>query len=107
VRSHLEPPGKPYDFEFDFFTTDKLVCTELVYRAYDGDIQFPLVDILGTKTMPALEIVRKFANERGTTNAQLDFISFLDGDENKGRAKFADEKTFIGMLQRPALTWLQ
>ncbi len=99
--------GKPYDFEFDFFTTDKLVCTELVYRAYDGDIQFPLVDILGTKTMPALEIVRKFSNELGTTNAQLDFIAFLDGDEKKGRAKFGDEKVFIETLRRPALTWLQ
>ncbi|MEO6182326.1 MAG: 1-acyl-sn-glycerol-3-phosphate acyltransferase [Verrucomicrobiota bacterium] len=99
--------GKPYDFEFDFFTTDKLVCTELVYRAYDGDIQFPLVEILGTKTMPALEIVRKFSNERGTTNAQLDFISFLDGDEKKGRARFVDEKIFMETLHRPALTWLQ
>ncbi len=99
--------GKPYDFEFDFFTTDKLVCTELVYRAYDGDIQFPLVEILGTKTMPALEIVRKFSNERGTTNAQLDFIAFIDGDEKKGRARFVDEKVFIETLQRPALTWLQ
>ncbi len=99
--------GKPYDFEFDFFTTDKLVCTELVYRAYDGDIQFPLVEILGTKTLPALEIVRKFSNERGTTNAQLDFVSFLDGSEKTGRAKFVDEKVFIETLHRPALTWLQ
>jgi hypothetical protein len=57
--------------------------------------------------MPALEIVRKFSNERGTTNAQLDFVSFLDGDEKKGRAKFQDEKVFIETLQRPALTWLQ
>jgi len=42
-----------------------------------------------------------------TTNAQMDFVNFLDADENKGRAKFANEKSFIGRLQRPALTWLQ
>ncbi len=64
-------------------------------------------EILTMKTIPALEIVRKFSNERGTTNAQLDFIAFLDGDEKKGRAKFGDEKVFIETLQRPALTWLQ
>jgi hypothetical protein len=46
-------------------------------------------------------------NERGMTNAQLDFVSFLDGDEKKGHAKFQDEKVFIETLQRPALTWLQ
>ena len=99
--------GKPYDFEFDFFSTDKLVCTELVFRAYDGDIQFPLVEVLGRKTMPALEIVRKCCEERGKPEAQLEFILFLDGDEKRGRARFASERDFEGTLKRPALTWLQ
>jgi len=99
--------GKPYDFEFDFSSTDKLVCTELVYRAYDGDIQFPLVEVLGRKTMPALEIVRKCCDERGKPGAQLEFILFLDGDEKRGRARFASEREFEATLKRPALTWLQ
>lgn len=99
--------GKPYDFEFDFFTSDKLVCTELVYRCCSGDIQFPLVEVLGRKTLPPTELVRKFSNERGTTNAQLDFVSFLDGDEKNGRADFQGEKVFIETLKRPSLTWLQ
>lgn len=99
--------GKPYDFEFDFFSTDKLVCTELVFRAFDGEIEFPLVTILGTKTLPAIEIVRKYTLERGRENAQLGFVAFLDGEESQGRAVFKDEDAFAQTVHRPALTWLQ
>ena len=104
--------GKCYDFEFDFFSTDKIVCTELVFRAYggrieDGDIRFDLVDVMGRKTLPAIEIVRKFANERGKPDAQMELIAFLDGDEKTGTCPFCDEAAFVHTLQRPGMTWLQ
>lgn len=92
--------GKPYDFEFDFFTSDKLVCTELVYRAYEGMIHFDLVRIMGRDTLPALEIGRKFAREKDGASRELDFVLFMDGDNGAGRAKLSGVETFIESLDR-------
>ena len=72
--------GKPYDFEFDFFTSDKLVCTELVYRAYEGFLNFNLVRVMGRDTLPADQIVRKFAAEGERRSPELDFVLFVDWD---------------------------
>jgi hypothetical protein len=95
--------GKPYDFDFDFFSSDKLVCTELVYRCYDGCVDFPLVNVMGRRTLPPTELVRKFAAERGQPTAQLECVCFLDGDERRGQAAFQTEARFITTLQRPGL----
>jgi 1-acyl-sn-glycerol-3-phosphate acyltransferase len=97
--------GKPYDFEFDFFSADKLVCTEVVFRAYGRVMDFPLVEIMGTKTLPALEIVRYWSQPAGA--AKLEFIAFLDGDEVAGTCTERDEVGLKGSIIRPALTWLQ
>jgi hypothetical protein len=101
--SHL---GKSYDFDFDFFTSDRLVCTELVYRCYDGCLQFPLVDVMGRKTLPPTELVRKFVTERGRAGAQLECVCFLDSDERRGQAAFKDEAVFITTVDRPGLLLL-
>jgi len=98
--------GKPYDFEFDFFSSDKLVCTELVYRAYDGPIRFPLKDIMGTRTLPAIELVRKFAGERGKPDAQFELVCCLCGDQDAGCANFTGESGFVGTLDLPGSDFL-
>ena len=51
--------GKPYDFEFDFNVTNRIVCTELVYRSFHkkGPIQFTLVKRLGRFTLTGNDIV--------------------------------------------------
>jgi 1-acyl-sn-glycerol-3-phosphate acyltransferase len=101
--SHL---GKSYDFDFDFFTSDRLVCTELVYRCYDGTVRFPLVDVMGRKTLPPTELVRKFVKERGQTQAQLECVCFLDCDERRGQAAFKGEEVFVTTVDRPGLILL-
>jgi hypothetical protein len=51
--------GKLYNFDFDFFRTDRLVCTEVVYRAYDGlgDLRFQLQERAGRPTLAAEDLL--------------------------------------------------
>ncbi|MEX1096432.1 MAG: 1-acyl-sn-glycerol-3-phosphate acyltransferase [Planctomycetales bacterium] len=103
--------SKPYDFEFDFDSRDKLVCTEVVYRAYGanaGPIRFPVREILGRRTMPAIELVRKVKEESAADTAELSFVAFIDGDERTGECRYCEDAgPFFQTLDRPALTMLQ
>lgn len=111
IRLAFSHVGKPYDFEFDFDSHDKLVCTEVVYRAYGANqaaLQFPLKEILGRNTMPAIEIVRKYKDEMGTHHPQFELIAFIDGNERTGESLFlTDPEKFVATLDRPALTLFQ
>jgi hypothetical protein len=59
--------GKPYDFDFDFSRSDRLVCTEVVYRAYDGvgPMQFPLVRRAGRPTFSGSDLIGLTLDRRG------------------------------------------
>ncbi|HSI10189.1 MAG TPA: YiiX/YebB-like N1pC/P60 family cysteine hydrolase, partial [Rariglobus sp.] len=105
IARAFENLGKPYDFDFDFFSSDKLVCTEVVYRSFSGMIDFPLVEIIGRKTLPAIEIIRYWTGGEG--GAQLEFVAYINGDERTGKCTWAQAGELAYSLQRPALTWLQ
>ncbi|TAG26981.1 MAG: hypothetical protein EAZ36_07300 [Verrucomicrobia bacterium] len=105
IARAFDHTGKPYDFDFDFFSADKLVCTEVVYRAVAGRVNLPLVEVLGRRTLPALEIVRYALSPSG--EKELEFIALLDGDERKGEAVWSEKDVLAETLERPALTWLQ
>jgi hypothetical protein len=52
--------GKPYDFDFDFTRSSRLVCTEVVYRSYEGigGLKFPLAPRVGRLTLAAEDLLR-------------------------------------------------
>ena len=58
ARSHV---GKLYDFIFDFRTTDRLVCTEVIYRTYNaiGPIDFKLIEQAGRHCLSAEELLNQ------------------------------------------------
>ena len=101
IKRAFRDLGKPYDFEFDFFTSDKLVCTEVIYRAYGGMLHFPLKRIMGRDTLPPVEIIRKFASERGKGEQELDFVLFLDAVPARGIAELATEEELCNSADRP------
>ncbi|RPI79815.1 MAG: hypothetical protein EHM45_01290 [Desulfobacteraceae bacterium] len=98
--------GRPYDFNFDFLTDSALVCTELLYKAYEPSagykgLKFPLVEILGRQATPANEIARMFDEQYGTPEQQLDFVLFLDGYEKQKKAVEANLADFRQSWKRP------
>ena len=97
---------KPYDFEFDFFSTDRLVCSEVVYRAYDGMLELPLKNIMGRLTLPVDTFVEVYASS-GSQDRPFDLIQFLDMDEKGGQAFLSSESEFINTLQRSRFTFLK
>ena len=78
--------GRPYDFNFDFHTDSALVCSEVVFKAYEGHVSLPLSNVMGRVTLPPNEIVREFDASFGSARQQFDLILFLDGHERKNAA---------------------
>lgn len=58
--------GRPYDFNFDFHTDTALVCSEVLFKAYEGSVTFPLATTLNRLATPPNEIVREFDQTFGT-----------------------------------------
>ena len=58
--------GKPYDFEFDFRRSNKIVCTEVIYRAFHGvgDFEFELKPRSGRLTLSAEDLLDYAVNGR-------------------------------------------
>ncbi len=98
--------GRPYDFDFDFASDTALVCTEVVWRSYRplGDapgLRLEPIQVAGRRALPAHEIARTWARERGRPDAQLELVVFVDALERERRAFVSDEAGFLSTVTRP------
>ncbi len=97
--------GRPYDFDFDFFSDSTIVCSELVYKAYQPaqgqkGVSLELVDVAGRRTLPANQIVRRFDADAERGFPQMDFVLFLDGNEKSGKVGLSTEAAFRATWKR-------
>jgi hypothetical protein len=93
--------GRPYDFNFDHHTDAAMVCSEVVFKAYEGHVALPLTNVMGHLTTPPNEIVREFDETYGSPRQQFDLVVFLDGHERRGAALPAGVDEFRASWKRP------
>jgi hypothetical protein len=55
--------GKPYDFNFDVETTNRIVCSELLYQTMT-DISWPTKKSFGRRTISPDHVVRRLIDEK-------------------------------------------
>lgn len=102
--------GLPYDYDFDFQTDDRLVCSELVAKSYmkdsrrvginfnfDLDKEKYLELIMGRINLPVINIVHKVYDEEvlSLRKSELDFVAFLKGNAKTKTAIFTTKDDFI------------
>jgi hypothetical protein len=98
--------GRPYDFNFDFLTDAAMVCSEVVYKAYESSSGFtglslPVKEVLGRPVTPPNDFARLFDEEQEKSHQQVDFVVFLDGNEYEHKAARSDEASFRESWKRP------
>ena len=102
--------GKPYDFEFDFNLTSRIVCTELIYRTYHhrGGCQFPLVKRLGRFTLTGDDIMHlaldELAGAGGSAGPPFQPVALLLRRRD-GRAHAAPPDRIVSLLRRIRKGW--
>lgn len=98
--------GKEYDFSFDFTVAHRLVCTEVVYRAYDGveGISFPLSMRAGRLTLAALELV-EMAMQRKHFAIEATYIPMLSNKLLQGTEAVEAVKRVCPCFEEKSQAW--
>ena len=98
--------GRPYDYNFDYLTENSLVCTELIYKAYEpgvnsSGLRLPLEKIGKHLVTPANAFARSFSQNYNTKRQQMDLVLFMDGYERQRTAVKSDAAAFMDSWKRP------
>jgi hypothetical protein len=95
--------GKPYDYDFNFVTDDALVCSELIYKAYQdiSELSIEPQEFNGRPIVSPNQFAEKFTHELGTDSAETELILFLDGNEKEGVAAESSAQEFANTWKRP------
>jgi len=97
----LRHVGKPYDFEFDFSQSQRIVCTGLVYRSYHGrgPISFSLVKHLGRYTLTPDELCEQALPEGCDTARPLFDLAGLVLQAADGRPRVIPDEVALERLR--------
>jgi hypothetical protein len=106
VERAFEYFGLPYDFDFDCYSDSSLICSELVYKAYEPragvrGLALELCMLAGRMTLPPNHMVAQIDRDWGGAKHQLDLVWFLDGRERTAAAVWGDEAAFRASHRRP------
>jgi len=103
--------GKPYDFEFDFTLSTRVVCTGLVYRAFHsrGPIRIELIPRLGRFTLSGDDLANQALDgwrrgESGPDAAPFRFVA-LALHRRKGGVQFVPPHRIATILNRIRKGW--
>lgn len=77
--------GKPYDFNFDVESTDRIFCSKLVYLAY-GDLDWPTSRMLGRVTISPDNVAQR-AIGSGPLNVALLYHDGAEVPVNNARSR--------------------
>lgn len=106
IRNAFHYVGRPYDFHFDFDSDSAMLCSELIYKAYEPSrdqvgIDFPLFRSAGKKILTPNDMARWFDETEGSSEQQLDLVMFIDSNEKEGIAFKSTAENFTGTWKRP------
>jgi len=87
---------KSYDYDFDFTTDSTLVCSELVFKAYQDISKLKLKAKIsnGRQMFLPNDFAKKYAQEYGEKKSQLKLVIFWSGDSKNNTVYKKGEQDF-------------